>query len=176
MPDSQHHRYPTSHAEDPLLSPTRTSYPPYIHSDARVRRTSSGAAPINGTSQEDTRHPIPSPQSKHGPIPALPSSVAEEVYSYIVKLIIKFGTMTPRSGAMSISSLLTTEAPPSPTVPHTTPSSSRHSNIQITASSSRPQRRKSSVEIPPPMPNLSLLSKKRKREGELSEAESVLSL
>ena len=67
---------------------------------------------------------------------------------------------------MSISSLLTTEAPSSPTAASAIPSSSRHPSIQLTASSSRPQRRKSSMDIPPP-PSMSLLStKKRKREGE----------
>jgi hypothetical protein len=69
---------------------------------------------------------------------------------------------------MSISSLLTT-APTSP--PQT--SSSRHSTV-LTASSSRPHRRKSSIaEIPPvSMPSLSG-AKKRKREGEL-DPEPVL--
>ena len=68
---------------------------------------------------------------------------------------------------MSISSLLTTEAPLSPTVPPVVPSSSsRHSNIQLTASSSRPQRRKSSMDIPAPNMALSLSNKKRKREGD----------
>ena len=69
---------------------------------------------------------------------------------------------------MSISSLLTTEAPPSPTVPQAVPStSSRHSNIQLTASSSRPQRRKSSMDIPPSSMALPVSTKKRKREGEV---------
>src|SRR5438046_2797912 len=68
---------------------------------------------------------------------------------------------------MSISSLLTTEAPLSPTVPQVVPSSSsRHSNIQLTASSSRPQRRKSSMDIPNHNMALPVATKKRKREGE----------
>ena len=75
---------------------------------------------------------------------------------------------------MSISSLLTTEAPPSPTVTHTSPHSTRHSNVQLTASSSRPQRRKSSVDIPAPtLAVLDANTKKRKREGELLETTTV---
>jgi hypothetical protein len=75
---------------------------------------------------------------------------------------------------MSISSLLTTEAPLSPTVPQAVPSSSsRHSNIQLTASSSRPQRRKSSMEISPPSMALTASAKKRKREGELDTEVSI---
>ena len=69
---------------------------------------------------------------------------------------------------MSISSLLTTEAPLSPTAPQAVPSTpSRHSNIQLTASSSRPQRRKLSMDIPPPSMALPVSAKKRKREGEV---------
>src|SRR5271170_7813881 len=74
---------------------------------------------------------------------------------------------------MSISSLLTTVVPPSPTIPHAAPSSSsRHSNIQLTASSSRPQRRKTSMDIPPP-PMPLLPTKKRKREGDTPETEVI---
>jgi hypothetical protein len=126
---------------------------------------------MNGTSpREDARHTLLSPQAKHAPIPPPPSSSVDDQVShwknFQTNLSIQYATTTtPRSGAMSISSLLTTEAPLSPTVAQTTPVSSRHSNIQLTASSSRPQRRKSSMDNPPP-PMAVVSTKKRKREGD----------
>ena len=59
---------------------------------------------------------------------------------------------------MSISSLLTTEAPLSPTAPQAVPStSSRHSNIQLTAMSD--DGGKLCLDIPPPSMALPVLLK-----------------
>ena len=68
---------------------------------------------------------------------------------------------------MSISALLTTETPTSPSLPHT------RQPVQLTASSSRPQRRKQSMETPVVLPTLPP-PKKRKRESENDEVYATL--
>jgi len=69
---------------------------------------------------------------------------------------------------MSISSLLTTEAPSSPPT--------RHHHVQLTASSSRPQRRKPSIDIPPPQMTAlnSSAQKKRKRDGDVDDVDPLV--
>jgi hypothetical protein len=110
---------------------------------------------MNGTSRD-----ILSPEVKHAPIPP-PPTMEDQVSCFLKFCSLQYSV--PRTGAMSISSLLTSETPASPP--------SRHHNVQLTASSSRPQRRKPSMDIPPPQPPSMSLSaqKKRKREGDIDE-------
>jgi len=129
---------------------------------------------MNGTSRDDAQPSAASPPTKHAPIPPPPNSALDEqVQLQLFKTDEQYNPGTPRTGAMSISSLLTNEMPNSPPIQQTTSASSRHSNILLTASSSRPQRRKPSMDIPSPSPSLLASSKKRKREGDPSDPDSV---
>jgi hypothetical protein len=84
LPDHHHHhRYTSSThpSDESLISPTRTTYPTYVHSDTRARRGSSSATPMNGTTTVDDGSHLPllsSPQAKHAPIPPPPNSTVDE--------------------------------------------------------------------------------------------------
>ena len=119
LPDTHHPRYPTSThpPEEPLLSPTR-GFPTYVHNESsRGRRSSSGAAPMNGTSsREEIRQGLLSPPAKHAPIPPIPNQPADDQVMNHANLANEQYAAAPRSGAMSISSLLVIQ--PFNSLPH----------------------------------------------------------